>query len=109
MDLQNIMKNSNRVHERTDLQYVIVKGRAYFTRAAYLCVITQSTAYPDGRAIYHVESFFGNDAIKIRAEARRYGASICKGARLPIWRDQYIPHNFPRAGLPKPEKEVCVR
>ena len=98
-----------RIHERKDLQYVIVKGRAYFTRAAYLCVITQSTAYPDERAIYHVESFFGNNGVKTRAEARRYGASIVKGMRLPQFRDQYVPHNFPRAGLPKPEKEVCVR
>ena len=103
------MRISNRVHERKDLAYVIVKGRAYFTRCAYLCVISQSTAYPDERALYHTEAFFGNDAIKTRAEARRYGASTVKGLRLPQYRDQYVPTNFSRAGLPKPEKEVCVR
>ncbi len=36
-----------RVHSRKDFAYHIFRGNPVFSRAAYACVITQSTAYPD--------------------------------------------------------------
>lgn len=99
-----------RVHKRTDLKYLIMKGRPRFSRCAYACVISQSTAYPDERSIYHIETFYGDDAIKTRAQARRYGSSVICGARLPgPFREQYLPSNFPRDGLPKREMEIEVK
>ena len=101
---------SKRIHQRRDLAYIIIKGRAHFNRCAYACVITQSTAYPDERAIYHVETFFGDNGVKLRAAARRYGSEIVKGLRRPgPYREQYIPSNFPSAGLPKRENQIEVR
>jgi hypothetical protein len=99
-----------RVHSRDDLQYIVVKGRPIFSRAAYACVITQSTAYPDERAIYHVETFYGADGRKIRAEAMRYGRAIVSGKRgVCGYRSQYLPCQFPKAGIPKRESEIEVR
>ena len=101
---------ASRVNSRKDLQYIIVKGRAHFSRCAYACVITQSTAYEDERALYHVETFYGNDGVKLRAEARRYGSAIVRGERGVVgYRDQYLPCGFSSAGLPKPEREIQIR
>lgn len=100
----------DRIHKRTDFAYTIIKGRGRFSRVAYACVITQSTAYPDERAIYHIETFYGDNGVKTRAEACRYGRSIVSGYRVPgPYRDQYLPSNFPSAGLPKRESEVEIR
>jgi hypothetical protein len=99
-----------RIHNRTDLKYIVIKGRAAFYRCAYACVITQSTAYQDERALYHIETFYGQNAIKTRAAAMRYGSAIVRGRKLPgPYRDQYLPHNFPRDGLPKRENEITIR
>lgn len=98
------------VHSRKDFQYIIVKGNPAFCRAAYACVITQSTAYPDERAIYHIEYFFGQNGTAARSEARRYGSAIVSGKRgVSTYREQYLTSRFPRAGLPKPEAEIAVR
>lgn len=99
-----------RVHNRTDLKYTIVRGRSYFTRAAYACVITQSTAYPDQRAIYHVRTFYGDNGTAVRAEARRYGSRVCRGlANVGGFRNQNVPSGFDTAGLPPRERDVVVR
>lgn len=99
-----------RVHSRTDFQYIIVRGTGHFCRAAYACVITQSTAYDDERAIYHVETFYGDNGTKVRAEAARYGRAIVSGKRgVAGYRNMYVSSIFPRAGLPKPENEIAVR
>ena len=99
-----------REHFRKDLEYTIVKARrVHFSRVGYACVITQSTAYADERAIYHIETFYGDDGVKTRAKARRYGASICKGALVQGYRNQYLPVEFPQAGLPKPENAIEIR
>ena len=98
-----------RVHNRTDLQYIIVRGIPHY-RVAYACVITQATAYDDERAIYHVEKFFGRDGRKVRAEAMRYGSDICKGKRGVVgYRSMYLGTAFPSAGLPKPEDQIEIR
>lgn len=99
-----------RVHKRTDLEFLIIKGSPRFSRAGYACVITQSTAYPDERAIYHVATFYGDNGTKVRAEARRYGSAIVKGKRgVTGYRDQYLPVAFPRDGVPKRENEIEIR
>lgn len=99
-----------RVHSRTDFQFTVVKGTPRFSRAAYACVITQSTAYPDERSIYHVETFFGDNGVKTRAEARRYGSAIVKGKRgVNAYREQHLSSIFPSKGLPKRESEIEVR
>jgi hypothetical protein len=99
-----------RVHSRKDFEAIIIKGSPRFARCAYACVITQSTAYPDERALYHVETFYGEDGRKVRSEAQRYGREITSGKRgVCGYRSQYIPSNFPRAGLPKPEDQIEVR
>ena len=99
-----------RALNRKDFEYVIVKGRGRFSRAAYACVITQSTAHPDDRAIYHIETFYGNNGVETRAEARRYGGAICRGERgVGRYRDQALPSIFSSAGLPKPEKQIALR
>jgi hypothetical protein len=99
-----------RVHKRTDFEFTVIKGVPRFSRAAYACVITQSTAYPDERAIYHIETFYGDNGVKVRAEARRYGSSIVKGKRgVAKYRDQYLPSCFPSVGLPKREDQIEVR
>jgi hypothetical protein len=98
-----------KIHKRTDLQYTIVKGKPSFSRVAYACVITQATACPDERSIYHIETFYGADGVKIRAEARRYGSAIVRGFRLPSgFREQYLPHNFSSEGLPKPPRLLSI-
>lgn len=99
-----------RVHSRTDFEYMIIRGNPAFCRAAYACVITQSTAYPDERAIYHIEYFYGDNGVKTRSEARRYGAAIKSGKRGVIgYRTTYLNSRFPKTGLPKPEQEIEVR
>lgn len=99
-----------RVHSRTDFEYMIIKGAPRFSRSAYACVITQSTAYPDERALYHVQTFYGDNGVKLRAEARRYGSAIVKGKRgVSGYRDQYLPTCFPRTGVPKREDEIEIR
>ena len=99
-----------RIHQRKDLAYIIVKAsRTHFARAGYACVITQSTAYPDERAIYHIETFYGNNGVKTRAAARRYGRSIVDGAMVSGYREQYLPVAFSSRGLPKPENRIEVR
>jgi hypothetical protein len=99
-----------RVHSRTDLQFTIIKGTPRFSRSAYACVITQSTAYPDERALYHVETFYGDNGVQLRAEARRYGSAIVKGKRgVSGYRNQHLATCFPSAGLPKRENEIEVR
>jgi hypothetical protein len=99
-----------RVHSREDFEYIIIRGRGRFCRAAYACVITQSTAYADERAIYHVETFYGDNGTKVRSDARRYGAAIVKGKRgVTGYRNSYLPAGFPRDGLPKREEEIEVR
>lgn len=99
-----------RAHKRTDFQYIIVRGQPAFSRVAYACVITQATAYDDERSIYHIELFFGRDGRSVRGEAMRYGSDICHG-RFGVagFRRTDMPHNFPSAGLPKPEQDVEVR
>ena len=99
-----------RVHNRTDLQDIIVRGTPHFSRVSYACVITQATAYDDERAIYHVEKFFGRDGRKVRAEAMRYGSDICKGKRGVVgYRSMYLGTTFPSADLPKPEGQIEIR
>ena len=99
-----------RTHNRKDFEYVIVKGRARFSRAAYACVITQSTAYADERSIYHIETFYGDNGVETRAKARRYGGAICRGERgIGCYRDQALPSIFSSAGLPKPENQIALR
>lgn len=99
-----------RIHSRTDLQFTVIRGHGYFCRRAYACVITQSTAYPDERAIFHIETFYGDDGVKLRAEARRYGSAVCKGRRIPgPYRSQHLPHGFPSQGLPKREDQIAIR
>ena len=99
-----------RVHKRTDFQFVVLKGVPRFCRAAYACVITQETAYPDERALYHIELFYGDNGTKVRAEARRYGSAIVRGKRgVATYRNQYLPTGFPSAGLPKREDQIEVR
>ena len=100
-----------RVHNRRDLRCSIIRGRARFSRVAYACIITQATAFDDERAIYHIETFFGDDATKVRAQARRYGGMICRGERgVCGFREQTLSTIFPRpADLPKPENKVDVR
>lgn len=99
-----------RAHQRKDLEYVIVKAsRVYFSRVGYACVITQSTAYPDERAIYHIETFYGNNGVETRAKARRYGRSIVGGAMVAGYRNQYLPVEYSSKGLPKPENAIEVR
>ncbi len=98
-----------RVHSRTDFQAHIIKGRPRFSRAAYAVVITQATAYPDERCLYHVETFYGDDGRKVRAEAARYGSAIVKGKRgVAGYRDQSLPTGLGRCPWPK-ENEVAVR
>lgn len=104
------MAKRGHVHKRTDFQYCVVKGRGTFSKAAYACVITQSTAYPDQRSIYHIECFYGHDGVKARAEARRYGSEICNGFRGVVgYRNDYLPHNFPRDGIPCRERDIAIR
>ena len=100
-----------RVHNRKDFEFFIIKGRAYFSRAAYACVITQNTAYPDQRAIHHIETFYGDSGVKARAEARRYGRAIVTGKRgVGGFREQYLSHNFPPpADMPLAEKHIVIR
>jgi hypothetical protein len=99
-----------RVHSRTDFQFEVVKGYPRFCRAAYAVIITQSTAYPDERCLYHIETFYGDNGVKLRAEARRYGRAIVTGKRgVERYRDQYLPTIFPYKDLPKRENEVEIR
>lgn len=99
-----------RVHSRKDFEYIIVRGNPAFCRASYACVITQSTAYPDERAIYHIEYFYGDNGTRVRSEARRYGSAIVSGKRgVAGYRNVYLNSRFPKTGLPKPETEIEVR
>ena len=98
-----------RVHDRTDLTYEVRPCRAYFTRRAYACIISQSTAYADQRALYDVVRFCGNDGRKVRAEAMRFGALTCRGLRLSRWREQRYPGGMDLTGLPLPERDIQLR
>jgi hypothetical protein len=99
-----------RIHERRDLQFQIIKGWARFSRAAYACVITQSTAYDDQRAIYHIETFYGSDGRKLRAAAMKYGRDVVTGRKLPgPYRDQHLPSGFHSFGLPPREDQIEIR
>ena len=99
-----------RVHQRKDLENTIIKAnRVYFSRVGYACVITQSTAYPDERSIYHIETFYGDNETKVRAKARRYGREIVGGALVAGFRNQCLPVEYSRRGLPKPENAIEIR
>ena len=99
-----------KAHSRTDLQYRVIRGSPRFSRVAYACVITQETAYHDKRAIYHIETFYGENGVKERAAARAYGSAICRGKRrVAGFREQYLPSGFPGEGLPKMEKDIQIR
>ena len=95
--------------KRRDFRYHILRGDPAFSWAAYACIITQSTAYPDERAIYHIECFFGHNATETRAKARRYGSAVCRGWIASGGRNQRLPHIFPAFTEAKPEREIATR
>lgn len=98
-----------RVHTRKDFDYIVIRGRGAFSPAAYACIITQSTAFEGIRSIYHIETFYGENGTKVRAEASRYGSAIKRGLRgVRGFREQYLPSHFPAKGLPPREDQVEI-
>lgn len=94
-----------KVHKRTDIDFVIVKGEGRFCRAAYACVLTQATYRDDTRSIYHVEIFYGNDGRKVRAAAVRYGSAIKRGYRgVCGYRSTHLPSIFPPVPYPREDE-----
>lgn len=94
------------MHTRKDFRYIILRGKPHFSRAAYACVITQETTH--GRAIYHIETFYGSNARTVRAAASRFGRTICSGQSLPGLRTFHLPHNFPSCPFPS-EREIGAK
>jgi hypothetical protein len=97
-------------HKRKDFEYSILRGRGAFCPAAYAVIITQSTAYPDERCLYHIEFFYGQDGRTVRSEAMRYGRKVVTGKQTPgPYRNQHLTSGFHCPDLPKRENEVEIR
>ena len=47
----------------------------------------------DRAYVDHFETFFGDNGVTLRAEARRYGRDICNGTRARGLRTVHAPHN----------------
>ena len=84
------MTKRDKVHQRKDLEFEVHRLRSLFARAKYVCVISQLADH-DKRVLYHVETFYGSDGRRVRAEAFHYGKDICAGFLAPHIRNQHYP------------------
>lgn len=85
---------------------LLVRGASVFSRSAYAVILCLRDRF-DRPYRHHVETFYGQDGRKVRAEAMRYAKAAREGKIcLSGFRDDHVPSNFyqPPQGWPPADR-----